>query len=71
MRRSLRDRIDATLDRTRRVERRELRDPGRWLERIDVLVHRSPRGRTRWQRVIVPVRRASDVDADVAIVDRN
>jgi len=27
----------------------------------DVLVHRSRNGRTRWQRVLVPVRRASDV----------
>ncbi|MDS0259642.1 HPP family protein [Haloarcula sp. S1CR25-12] len=27
----------------------------------DVLVHRSRDGRTRWQRVLVPVRRASDV----------
>lgn len=28
---------------------------------IDVLVHRSRGGRTRWRRVMVPVRRASDV----------
>jgi uncharacterized membrane protein (DUF485 family) len=28
---------------------------------IDVLVHRSTDGRTRWKRVLVPVRRASDV----------
>jgi len=29
--------------------------------RTDVLVHRSRNGRTRWRRVLVPVRRASDV----------
>ncbi|MBX0304866.1 HPP family protein [Haloarcula salinisoli] len=29
--------------------------------RSDVLVHRSRNGRTRWRRVLVPVRRASDV----------
>jgi len=29
--------------------------------RTDVLVHRSVAGRTRWKRVLVPVRRASDV----------
>ena len=29
--------------------------------RTDVLVHRSRAGRTRWRRVLVPVRRASDV----------
>jgi len=28
---------------------------------VDVLVHRSTDGRTRWKRVLVPVRRASDV----------
>lgn len=28
---------------------------------IDVVVHRSAAGRTRWKRVLVPVRRASDV----------
>jgi len=28
---------------------------------IDVVVHRSRNGRTRWRRVLVPVRRASDV----------
>ncbi|MFC7141198.1 HPP family protein [Halosimplex aquaticum] len=28
---------------------------------LDVLVHRSADGRTRWERVMVPVRRASDV----------
>ncbi|WP_415379204.1 HPP family protein [Halosimplex sp. TS25] len=28
---------------------------------VDVLVHRSSDGRTRWKRVMVPVRRASDV----------
>ncbi|QLH80381.1 HPP family protein [Halosimplex pelagicum] len=28
---------------------------------IDVIVHRSAAGRTRWKRVLVPVRRASDV----------
>jgi len=29
--------------------------------RTDVIVHRSRNGRTRWRRVLVPVRRASDV----------
>ena len=29
--------------------------------RTDVVVHRSRNGRTRWRRVLVPVRRASDV----------
>ncbi|QLH76197.1 HPP family protein [Halosimplex rubrum] len=28
---------------------------------VDVVVHRSAAGRTRWKRVLVPVRRASDV----------
>lgn len=41
MRRSLRDRLDAALARARRVERRELRDLRRWLERTDTLVHLS------------------------------
>ena len=41
MRRSLRDRVDAATARARRVERRELRDLRRWLERTDTLVHLS------------------------------
>ena len=41
MRGSWRDRIDAAVARTRRVERRELRDLRRWVERTDTLVHLS------------------------------
>jgi nucleotide-binding universal stress UspA family protein len=41
MRGSWRDRLDAAVARTRRVERRELRDLRRWVERTDTLVHLS------------------------------
>jgi len=41
MRGSWRDRLDAAAARARRVERRELRDLRRWVERTDTLVHLS------------------------------
>jgi len=41
MRGSWRDRLDAAVARARRVERRELRDLRRWVERTDTLVHLS------------------------------
>ena len=41
MRRSWRDRVDAAVARARRIERRELRDLRRWVERTDTFVHLS------------------------------
>ncbi|PSP53480.1 universal stress protein UspA, partial [Halobacteriales archaeon QH_3_68_24] len=41
MRGSWRDRVDAALARARRVERRELRDLRRWVERTESVVHLS------------------------------
>jgi len=41
MRGSWRDRVDAVVARAHRVERRELRDLRRWVERTDTLVHLS------------------------------
>ncbi len=69
MRRSLRDRIDATLDRTRRIEAFLAEEA----EDFDLVVIGASRERTAASRLLAPptFERVRDVDADVAIVDRN